>query len=173
MDSFYFVRQRHLNSKVGGVIALVSCFLLSFICIIKSTDLYIISILVMILGAICLCCGIISEKNGLYIENSKIIYRIRKKNNKININNIVAIKIVKSEAGSRPARPTCYLKDSNGNQLYTLFFLSEVIETMQKYSDGDINFLKRYRKYVIFYTIYDEVLIEYIKSKKSNVMLLK
>lgn len=38
-------------------------------------------------------------------------------------------------------------------------------ETMQNYSEGDIKFLKRYRKHVIFYTVYDEFLINYIKDK--------
>ena len=173
MEILYFVKQCHLNSKIVGVIALIFCFLLSFICIIRRADLYIVSISVMILGVICLQFGIISEKKGLYIENSNLIYKTGKKNTKINIENIVAIKIVKSEVATRPGRPTCYLKDSTGNQLYTLFFLSDMTETMQNYSDGDIDFLKRYRKYVMFYTIYDEVLIKYIKSKKTDVLLLK
>lgn len=165
METFYFVKQRHLNSKLVGVIALVFCFSLSFVYMIRRADLYIIAVLVMILGVVCLYLSVISEKNGLYIENSNIIYKIGKKKTKINIENIVAIKIVKAELATRPGRPTCYLKDSNNNQLYTLFFLSDMTETMQNYSEGDIKFLKRYRKYVIFYTVYDEFLINYIKDK--------
>lgn len=172
MEIFYFVKQCHLNSKIVGVIALVFCFLLSFMCIIRRADLYIISISVMLLGWLCLYFGIISEKKGLYIENSNLIYKTGKKITKINIKNIVAIKIVKSEVATRPGKPTCYLNDSVGNQLYTLFFLSDMTETMQNYSNGDIDFLKLYGKYVIFYTVYDEFLINYIKERKSDVLLV-
>lgn len=108
---------------------------------------------------------------GIYVTNEKIFYKtIRKK--EIDIGTIVGIKIIRSKAQVNIAWPSFDIKDKKGDSLYSMIFLSEIEDGMKEYPYGDIEFLRRYRKGIIMFSIYDERLIAFLKGRIASIQIL-
>lgn len=102
---------------------------------------------------------------GVYIKEDGLYYQtwIRRK---IDIEKIAALIIIKAEV---PTTNSTYspIDDNKGNNLFSVIALAEIDGTMKYYPYGDKRFVSKYRKNIIFQTIYDDTLIEYITKHKS------
>lgn len=50
--------------------------------------------------------------------------------------------------------------------------LSDYEEGMKKYPFGDIEFIYKYKKNVVFYSVYDEKLLEYLKKHNADIRIM-
>ena len=107
------------------------------------------------------------DKQGVYIKDDGLYYQVITKR-KIDIEKIVALRIVKSETHTTSSTYS-FVHDNKGSYAYSIIALSKIDETMNNYPYGDMRFVSDYRKYVIFQTIYEQELIDYIIRHNKTV----
>ena len=64
----------------------------------------------------------------------------------VDINKIVGVKIIKSEAQVNLAWSSFDMKDNKGKNLYSIIFLSKIENGMKEYPYGDLEFIRTYKK---------------------------
>lgn len=165
-----FVKQTHTDFKVLFGIAYLICIVLFAVNSIRNQSIRFITIMVMvILLILCCCASKLLNSFGIYVKGDKIFYK-KIRTYPIDINSVCAIKVIKSEFDGKYGRRT--LRDIHGNVMYSMIFLSNVIESMYNYDYGDTMFIHEFKDYIIFYSILNEELIEYIKSNNSNIYVI-
>ncbi|MBQ7985976.1 MAG: hypothetical protein IJ304_01775 [Clostridia bacterium] len=113
----------------------------------------------------------LSKGQGLYIDGDKLFLKVFRKKY-YNINDIAGILILKSQYLNCFIRSIDlnFLTNSNGENCYSIIYLTKICEDFETFSGGNIEFEFRYRKSVLFYTIYDEDTVKYFQEKNIPVI---
>jgi len=172
MDNNYFIKQSHKNA--------MATFLILFLCLLVVVTIIVVRnncfhwgyvAFLFITLFICISLGILFERKGVYVDDEHIYYKVITKK-EIEIKKIVAIKIIKSEGQVNLAWSPFDLKDRQGNVLYSMICLSDYEVEMNKYPFGDIEFIHKYKKFVVFYSVYDENLLKFLKKHNANIRII-
>lgn len=173
MHNHLFVKQTHKNVKVAFTLFYMMLLIIIIIMVNSVIDKHFHWGFIVFLGITLILIIYLTklfESFGIYLCNDKIYYKTIK-TREIDVNKIVGIKIIKSEAKVNIAYPPFTLKDNNGKTLYSMIFLSKIEDEMKNYPYGDIEFLREYKKNVIMYSIYDKEMTEYFQEHKGTVLL--
>lgn len=109
-------------------------------------------------------------KWGLYIDDEKLYYKgFRRK--ELSANDIRAIKISKAREAGNLHYGFYDLKDEDGKQLYSMMFLKEISNGMDWHDRGDMSFYSQYKEQILFYTIYDQSVIDYLLTLNPNIIV--
>ena len=172
MNEQIFVKRSHKDTKTA-LIVLYACLLIVGVFGILMNDELIFEIIAFLIVAFILLLYLIKLFNtfGVYVKDKKIIYKTFKRK-KIDICKIIGVKIIKAEGQVNLAWSSFDLKDNKGNALYSMIFLSNFENEMENYPYGDLKFIRKYKKSVIMYSIYDERLIEFLKEHISTFKII-
>ena len=172
MNKEIFVKQNHKNIKTVLLILYICFFCISTIIMIANEKTrLIISIFLIFLFMLLLYLSKLFKGFGIYINDNKVYYKTLSRK-EIDINSIVGIKIIKSEGQVNIAWSSFDIKDKEGKNLYSMMFLSNFENEMEKYPYGDLEFMRKYKKSIIMYSIYDERLIEFLKEHISTFKII-
>lgn len=111
---------------------------------------------------------------GLCIEDDKIYFRVVFKF-KVKMEKINAIKFEKSLKAyysSRGRTTYSVLEDAYGNPYYTMIFLSEVVDGMEEFCEGDVHFKGKFWRKVRFSTAYEPKVVEWFVQRKPDLALM-
>lgn len=64
------------------------------------------------------------------------------------------------------------IKSNNEHAMYSMIFLSDIENKMKQYPYGDLEFLRKYRKSIVMYSVYDERLIKFFKGRVPDVQII-
>ena len=64
------------------------------------------------------------------------------------------------------------MKDLKGNQLYSLLFLTCINEKVIEHQAGDLFFQYDFKKDILFYTVYEERLLRYLKERRPDMVII-
>lgn len=164
-----FIKQTHTDFRMLVGLVYLICLILVTLVSIRNQYIHFMSILFLIV-LLDLCWYISKFLNGfgLYIQDSDIYYKKIKKHS-IDIKSVCGIKIVKSEIDGKYGRRP--IKDIHGNNMYSMVFLSEIIDEMYNYQQGDTMFIHEFKKYVLFSTIYSEDALKYMKTCNGEIII--
>lgn len=114
MNRDYFIKQNHKNA-IATFLILFFCILVVVIMIVVRSNTfywgYVAFLLVTLF--VCISLGILFDSRGVYINDKNIYYKVIVKK-EIELNKIVAIKIIKSEGQVNLAWSPFALKDRQG-----------------------------------------------------------
>lgn len=169
MQDSYFVNQRHKCVKIALINIFVCLYAIILAILIKAQIIYCWSFI--FLGIVLLLFIYIIKlfgSFGIYIIENKVFYK-RFKKKQIDVNSIIGIKVIKSEIQTDLAWSPIDLKDKQGNRLYSAIYLSKIDSHMKNYPYGDIEFIRKYKNDIIMYSIYDKVMIDYLKQINDKI----
>ncbi len=170
MKKFVSSEYKYSMYKLGLYFAVIILFLILSLLLTGNTQ-WNTSIPFIVLFSLFYCFAIFrSLKLGIYIDGEDIFEQGIFIKKKINIFEIKAIKIAEYSIYYR--RATSFTQtDKHGNQLYSAVFMREIVPDLKEnYNDWDI--ILRYRKKVMFKTIYDKEAIDYILTLNPDIKLL-
>lgn len=172
MNEQFFVKQSYKNVKVAFAILFICFFIVTIIGMIKNQQFYLgFAMFLVAMLILFTCLTKLFDSYGIYVVNGKLFYKTIKKR-EIDIKSIVAVRVIKSEAQVNLAWSTFDMKDKKGHSLYSMIFLSEIKDGMGEYPYGDIEFLRKYKKSVVMYSVYSKELIEFLTKNSANVKIL-
>ena len=116
---------------------------------------------------------ILLDLQGVYIIDDTVYYKKALVKQKIDASSIVAIIIVHTYDRPYNTWVQAPIKDFQGNYFYSMFALSSLNKTMINYNKGNIRFQEEYKKDILFQTVYDEELIEYLKRYVPSITIHK
>ncbi len=172
-----FVRPKYTKEKYLGFLLAGS---VSFFVILYTADEIIdLAVSIMIHGILFLLavmwyCYV--KKFGLHISENTICYKGWRKK-EISPQNIKAIRISKAvmQIGSRYSR-YIDMKDSDGNQLYTMFLLHTYYPWDMHQPDapttGDLTFEACHRQCIFSRTMYDQKAVDYLKTLNPEIVVI-
>ena len=170
-ENYYFSKCSHLNAKIYSSIV-YPMFLFSFIFLFSHRlSLKILGgILVVSLIFLTICFNIDIKKCGLYLKDKELYHKsLFRKVKKVNIDEIMSIKIVKSEA---PAKfLPIYLKDFKGNCLYSMIFLNNLNDKIKAFEGGDLLFITKFKDDIMFLSVYDPEMIKKIREINPDIIV--
>lgn len=166
-----FVRQSYTNFKAlfGMVFFICLCLVILIMIRNKCIPFGLAAFLVCML-AICIFVSKTLDHFGLYINGDDVYYKKFAKYT-VDLNTIRAVKIIKAEIDGKFGRRL--VRDVRGNIMYSMIFLSGVESSMYNYQQGDTMFIHEFRNYVLFYTIFDELALEYITALKKDITVMR
>ena len=172
MNEQIFVKRSHKDVKTA-LIVLYVCLLIVGVFGILMNDELIFEIIVFLIVTFILFLSLIKLFNtfGVYVKGQNIIYKTFKRK-EIDICTIIGVKIIKAEGQVNLAWSSFDIKDNKGNALYSMIFLSNFENEMEKYPYGDLEFMRKYKKSIIMHSIYDERLIEFLKEHISTFKII-
>lgn len=106
--------------------------------------------------------GLLSRREGLYIDNDRLYYKSIKKKN-YDVNQIKGIHIAKAQIHIGTfVNISVKLK---GQYKYKIIYLKDRDFESRSGDNGAYDFWYNHAKHILFTTVYDEQVIEYFKSK--------
>lgn len=167
-----FVKRSHKDIKTAFIVLYICLFIVCIIGTMFNIERA-VAICIFLIGTLILFLYLVKLFGtfGIYINGNKVIYktfRIRK----IDIHKIVGIKIIKAEAQVNIAWSSFNIKSNNEHAMYSMIFLSDIENKMKQYPYGDLEFLRRYRKSIVMYSVYDERLIKFFKDRIPDVQII-
>ena len=141
------------------------------------SDLKTLPFLVLIFSSVLIPCWAIIKyemTTGLFINGEELLYRhFRKKF--LNPQDIIAIKITRAAVGYRFS-PIDFLKDNDGNQLYSMFLLKNYMPWAMNEKEGqemtcDMEFSTWGREYIICRLVYDQEAIDHLLRLNPNIVV--
>lgn len=117
---------------------------------------------------------IYKKRSGIYFMDDKVYFCNGIFTKTYDIMSIAGIKKVVSE---------CYdtfgqwyvCKDSNGNPEFTVFYLSKVDESIRNFDNKKMysrNFTGKYSEFILFSSVYDERVIQYLKAVNPDIEIM-
>ena len=172
MNEQIFVKRSHKDTKTALIVLYVCLFIVGVFGVLVNDEL-IFEIIAFLIVAFILFLYLIKLFNtfGVYVKDKKKIYKTFKRK-EIDIYTIIGVKIIKAEGQVNLAWSSFDIKDNKGNALYSMIFLSNFENEMEKYPYGDLEFMRKYKKSIIMYSIYDERLIEFLKEHISTFKII-
>lgn len=107
-------------------------------------------------------CGLHIEKDYMYYYDSILI-------KKIYYDEVKGIKIIRAKTGGKNST---YARNETGGFLYSILLLKYVDKNMEKFDIGDDSFCMKFPKSVLSKTIYKPELLDYIKEKNPDVVIM-
>ena len=107
---------------------------------------------------------------GMYYDGVLIRYKSFWREFEVDIANINSIKIVKAVQKSKHLGHID-LSDDSGRQLYSMIFLKEFDTMMENPNLNDMDFHSEFREKILFSTIYDQSVIDYLLTLNPNIIV--
>ena len=138
----------------------------------RELHIYLCGIVLLLLGTVFLIRYV--KSMGVYIDNESILFKTWFTRKTLCVEEIAAIKIEKAIQGSTLG--STFLKDKQGNPLFSMIALSRYDATMLRQSPdqdqmGDTHFFYKFKKHVLFYSIYDQSVIDYLLTLNPNIIV--
>ena len=130
-------------------------------------------IILVLLGTIFLVRYI--KSMGVYIDNESVLFKTWFIKKSICVEEIAAIKIEKAIQGSNLGK-SFFLKDKQGRPLFSMIAVSSYDADMLRQSPdqdqkGDTDFCQKFKKSVLFYSVYDQSVIDYLLTLNPNIIV--
>lgn len=162
-----FVKKDHYDDKIFTLLIMLASIIVASIVIPNNIIKLIIAVLILFLYYLIY---IKIKKVGIYVEGAEIIINRFVSKKKLSVEGINAIAIVKSIY--RGKYKCSDLKDSVGNQLYTILVLADHVKEMYNYKHGDFTFMVEFKDYVLGDCVFDERFIKWLLKEKPQIKII-
>lgn len=107
------------------------------------------------------------KKVGLYIDGEKLTFK-RLKSKEYSIDEIKGVMILPHQVqGSQRGFGSLFRIKTKE---YTITYLSEVLSEFYAFEKGNLDFEDLYGKYILFQTVYDEDVLEYLEERNLTIV---